>query len=1031
MTDPLKDSGSREEDFPSDLATRSSEMAVPEEEAFPSDLARSAYPTGGEKLREVGIGLGEGVARGGTLAGSIFTGARLGALTSPVTGPAGPVIGGISGLAYGLYAADALSNLFPEVSRPELKPYREGAKTTGEGLGMGPLAFSMPVYQGASTLGKAVSAIGEYARKSPGAYLGKEALASIYSGIAGGASESIYPGEAGPRFAAEVTAGVFSPGKFLFDVKSAGQKALDAGMSATSPDAASLKVADFLNKIVLESGDDPARLIRELDKKMASGLSVDMQPMPTAAQKAESTALTALERTLARSSDEFGGQVRGQGEQTLRAYTLMIENLQKSGNPAALKAAARMRDELLTDKFNATLANAQTRAIEAASRLGTPTSGSRADIGNILQAQIDSALREARSSERELWQKALAEGYRQTAKGQVVPVRINPDDTKETFLQVVSTMTPERLRSDFKDLSSAMGRFGINDKALALYKKGMQTPEFLETGSVPQEILAQIKTKNVPVQEVIALRSDLLDASRKAQANGETGTASILGRVSESLLDDLSKLPGTGYDNARAFSRELNNAFTRTFAGELDSVSRTGAEKLPPELLVQKAFSVGADQTLQRTRQLEEAAAFMNPEYKAIVQQFGPNSAEAAAARPPRVTSIRDAQAKAVRLMAAETVDPTTGMINANRLDNFRAKNADLIKSMGLTKELSDVSSAQRSFLAIQDKGSAVNRAIRSDEAFAALLGNEDPARAVGEILKGKNPVAGIRSLADLARGSGPGAADALDGLRSAMYQRVFADAGGLDNFSVKKFDDALFKPISPNQPSLVNVMRNAGIMSFDEIKNMRRLINPMVRVEEALKSGKSFDQISPGGVMSPIEDLVLTQIGARLGGMASPGGPGSLSFAAKAIQATKRLFSRMPAQQAMDLLREVAKSPEMTSAMLKRGMSQQEDRALSLGILRRMYSTGAVNSAIYRYLDEEEEKPPAESEATVEQVQRAVRPLPPAPPTRGFPSLSSKPVSSAPAAPATQSRAMLQQLFPNDSVLAMAGQQPQPQPQP
>jgi hypothetical protein len=110
---------------------------------------------------------------------------------------------------------------------------------------------------------------------------------------------------------------------------------------------------------------------------------------------------------------------------------------------------------------------------------------------------------------------------------------------------------------------------------------------------------------------------------------------------------------------------------------------------------------------------------------------------------------------------------------------------------------------------------------------------------------------------------------------------------------------------------------------------------------------------------------------------------------------------------------------------MLKRGLSQQEDRTLSLGILRRLYSQGAVNSAVLRYLDEEEEKPPAESKATVEQVQRAVRRLPPAPQSRGFPSLSNKPVSGAPAAPATQSRAMLQQLFPDDSVLAMAGQQP------
>ena len=161
MTDPLKG-----------LATPISEMPGSGGSELPSDLASFVEPTGGEKIKEVGIGLGEGVTRGGTLAGSIFTGARLGALTSPLTGPFGPLVGGLGGLAYGLYTADALSKLFPEVSRPDLKPYREGAKTTGEGLGMAPLAFSMPVYQGTRTLGKAVSAIGEFARKSPGAYLG-------------------------------------------------------------------------------------------------------------------------------------------------------------------------------------------------------------------------------------------------------------------------------------------------------------------------------------------------------------------------------------------------------------------------------------------------------------------------------------------------------------------------------------------------------------------------------------------------------------------------------------------------------------------------------------------------------------------------------------------------------------------------------------------------------------------------------------------------------------------------------------------
>ena len=123
MTDPLKG-----------LATPISEMPGSRGDELPSDLASFMEPTTGEKAREVGIGLGEGVVRGGTLAGSIFTGARLGAMTSPVTGPAGPDIGGLGGLAYGLYASDALSNLFPATSRPELKPYREGAKTLAKAL---------------------------------------------------------------------------------------------------------------------------------------------------------------------------------------------------------------------------------------------------------------------------------------------------------------------------------------------------------------------------------------------------------------------------------------------------------------------------------------------------------------------------------------------------------------------------------------------------------------------------------------------------------------------------------------------------------------------------------------------------------------------------------------------------------------------------------------------------------------------------------------------------------------------------------
>lgn len=993
-------------------------------------------------MKELGLGTAEGVGRGAAMASGLYGGARLGAMTSPVTGMAGPVVGGGLGLIYGgMNAADALSNLMPKAT-PGLEPYREGAKTFGESLGMAPLGYAMPAAgAGAGKVAQAISSIGEYARAHPIGYLGKEALSAFYSGLAGGTAVNYAPDSPGTRMAAEVTAGVFAPGKFLFDVKDAANKAMDIGKAAMTPDAAHTRVANFLNTLVTEAGEDPDKLVRMLEAKGPSGLSVDLQPMPTAAQKVESPVLSALERSLAKSSEQYAGQARGQGEQTMRAYTLLIDRLQKSGDPAALKTAAELRDRINTEKLEAAIAAAQTKALDAASRLGKAGSTDRGQVGKILNATVDEALRDARSMERDLWQKALKEGYKEVPLSQIkdpldrklieagqqkaplMPVKVDPEKMVLQYLDVAAGMTPERLRSEFGNLTSAMARMGVNKETLDLYKRGMATPEFLETGTLPWTIQGKISKmiKAMPAQDIIAMRSDMLDAARKAEGGGDTGGAAIFGKIAGAALDDMSALPGTGYDNARAFSKQLNDVFTRTFANDVGGVTRTGAERIPPEVLVAKAFSGGADQTFLRMQQVEDAVGMMGQKYKDAVKEFGANSTQAKALEPygtesaKRVNTIRDAQARILRLGAAETINPTTGMVDPARLDRFMQKNADMINKVGLMQEFKDTGRAQRAFLAVQDQGSAVNKALRSEEAFASLLKTEDPARAVTDVLKGKNPVKGLKSLVDLTADN----PQAKEGLLSTVYQYAFAKAGGLDNFSIKKYDDALFQPISPNQPSLVNVLRANDLMTFDQMKNLRRLINPMRKVEDAMAAGKSFDEISPSGAMSPVEDLVMTQIGARLGAAVMPSGPGSLSFASKSIQTVKKLFNKMPAAQTMELLREVSLDPDMTAAMLKRGLTETEQRALSVGLLRRMYSQGSVNSAVARYLDSNDDEQPKQTVAPAAPAKASRRPQPPSVPTRGLPHLD-KGASAAPAGPQTESRAMFQQLFPTDPISSM-----------
>ena len=64
---------------------------------------------------------------------------------------------------------------------------------------------------------------------------------------------------------------------------------------------------------------------------------------------------------------------------------------------------------------------------------------------------------------------------------------------------------------------------------------------------------------------------------------------------------------------------------------------------------------------------------------------------------------------------------------------------------------------------------------------------------------------------------------------------------------------------------------------------------------------GALLEVTSPNQGLGAVEELMLSQLGARVAGALSPGGPGSLSFAATTIKATKNLFSRLPARQALE----------------------------------------------------------------------------------------------------------------------------------
>jgi len=61
---------------------------------------------------------------------------------------------------------------------------------------------------------------------------------------------------------------------------------------------------------------------------------------------------------------------------------------------------------------------------------------------------------------------------------------------------------------------------------------------------------------------------------------------------------------------------------------------KTGAEKIPAELLVSRAYSTNADLTTMRMREIQDAVGMMSTQYDNAVARFGADSVEARQLQP-------------------------------------------------------------------------------------------------------------------------------------------------------------------------------------------------------------------------------------------------------------------------------------------------------------------------------------------------------------------------------------------------------------
>lgn len=858
------------------------------------------------KVRTVGQGATAGLAQAGPPAAGAYMGAKSGAAIgalggpyAPITVPLGAGIGAIGGWWAGSEAAPAIQGLLAKVELPwsdetltfdsiesvpkELRPYAVGGETLGATAVFAGAPY-MAVRDGLrfapNLTGRILNTMIEGATQAPGHFAVAELAMGTSAGIGSGIAESQFPGDPMARMGGEVIGGFANPTRWVMTGYRITANQVKKVASVLSESAQRSRAQDFLIDVVLTHGEDPAALVQALRESDIPGLNL------TAGQKTGSPALLALESKLIGQSEQFGEASRKAAQDGLDALKGMIQILETAGDPNSLRAAAQARADYYTILLNGRVRAAEESALQAAADIDTSAPGALAEYGRQTRETLMNAMSDVRDHEKELWGKINKKTKAQSDAVQAAYKAIRAERLPEESLPAIVEGFYQRTRpQDVLD----------------------------EAGEVIGQEAVEIDTG-----ELIRFRSRALDLAREAAAKSEWSDARVYGQLAEAALDDLAKANVTepAYQAARDYSRQLNDVFSRTFAGKALEKGQTGAPRIPPELVMERAFGGSGTMTELQLRQLEQAVAFAGKEH---------------------LSRMLELQENTLRAAGAQAIDPTTGRVNPARLAKFRQDNAQLLERFPSVAE--NLKDAQQAELFLRDTMAGrtqAERAIRDRAAFTSLLKGEDPSLALGRVLNGASPRREFKQLVNLAKNDPA----AMAGLRSSVFMHAFNKANRMGGFSFKTYREVFSRPLSGKE-SLRTMMVREGVASERAMTLLDRFLGRAADIEDAVRRRAPIEDIPDKG--AAVYDFLLRVAGARFAAVAPTGGAHTLIVGGAGSRMARAVMDKIPRGKTHEFLIEASKNPEILAAMLDSGKSIKAQRRLALQMNAFLWQSGIL----------------------------------------------------------------------------------------
>jgi len=427
-----------------------------------------------------------------------------------------------------------------------------------------------------------------------------------------------------------------------------------------------------------------------------------------------------------------------------------------------------------------------------------------------------------------------------------------------------------------RDLALATGLDRL--ATIELLRAREDTSIRLDAGAIDGEEVENPLT----AQRLFDIRSALLSASASLNKNkdprsGGRQTAASMSRMAEAVLTDLlsEDTASEPYNLARAYTLASRDVAERSFLGGFKDLDVKGRPVVTPENALDYVFKRGgSDVVTLRLKEMDAARQFINSEMglteEAATIQVGDIDA-----------SIKSALQYAISRITKEVPNPQDSgemisVIDTTKLKNFKddPKNIDLLsrfptiaRGLGTAEDAQNIVStlgenvkffntsndvlALNSVIATGEKsGLIAANAINSTEPFQQLkflinLVKEQktvsisPSGDVTTITSARGPILGKNNLGEDVEFTQE---QALNGLRSSILTYATTRSGneGL-KFDARTMFDTLFTKL-PNMDSrsasLSKFMEQEGLMTKDQVSNMRTALKQMMNIDDAFQKG-------------------------------------------------------------------------------------------------------------------------------------------------------------------------------------------------